>query len=125
MYIGVSLSRVSTECDERFQIRNHLDSWSYAGSSIPGSIPVHSHFQMNKFVLTIQGYISCFGWIFTETYKAILEQCPDLKLWDIPTHPDDFLCYAERVNGRLAMLALTGILGWKYINLIYAAHHVQ
>jgi hypothetical protein len=80
---------------------------------------------MNKFVLTIQGYASCFGWIFASIWELILERCPDLKFWKPPTHPDDFLWYAERVNGRLAMLALTSLLAWKYVNLIYIAHHVQ
>lgn len=80
---------------------------------------------MNKFVLTVQGYLSCFGWILGAIWDWILEECPDLKFWKPPTHPNDFLWYAERVNGRLAMLALTGIIAWKYVNLIYAAHHVQ
>jgi hypothetical protein len=38
------------------------------------------------------------------------EYCPDLNLLDIPTHPDDFLWYAERVNGRIAMLTITSVL---------------
>jgi hypothetical protein len=80
---------------------------------------------MNKFVLTIKGYASCFGWVFSETWKALLENYPDLKFWKPFTHLDDFLWYAERVNGRLAMLALTFILASKYVNLIYVAHNVQ
>ena len=38
------------------------------------------------------------------------EYCPDLNLLDIPTHPDDFLWYAERVNGRIAMLTIVSVL---------------
>jgi hypothetical protein len=78
---------------------------------------------MNKFWLGVQGYVSCFGWIFATIWEVILEKCPDLKFWKPPTHPDDFIWYAERVNGRLAMLALTSILAWKYVTLIYSAHH--
>jgi hypothetical protein len=38
------------------------------------------------------------------------EYCPDLNLLDIPTNPDDFLWYAERVNGRIAMLTIISVL---------------
>jgi hypothetical protein len=38
--------------------------------------------------------------------EVIKEYCPDLNLGDIPTHPDDFLWYAERINGRIAMLTI-------------------
>jgi hypothetical protein len=44
-------------------------------------------------------------------YRYIVrEYCPDLNLLDIPTTPDDFFWYAERVNGRVAMLAMTSLL---------------
>jgi hypothetical protein len=38
------------------------------------------------------------------------EKCPDLFAKNIPTHPDDFLWYAERVNGRIAMLTIVSVL---------------
>ena len=80
---------------------------------------------MNKILLSIQGYASCFGWIFAELWKATLERCPDLKFWNPPSHPDDFIWYAERVNGRLAMLALAVLAAHKYLNIIQQAHHVN
>jgi hypothetical protein len=62
---------------------------------------------MNKFLLGIQGYVSCFGWMFVAFWEWILEMSPDLRFWKWHTNFDDHLWYAERVNGRLAMLALT------------------
>ena len=38
------------------------------------------------------------------------EDCPDLKFWKWHTDLDDHLWYAERVNGRVAMLVLTTVL---------------
>lgn len=44
-------------------------------------------------------------------FQAVIkEYCPDLYLNEIPTHPDDFLWYAERVNGRIAMLTIVSVL---------------
>jgi hypothetical protein len=43
-------------------------------------------------------------------HEVIKEYCPDLNVRDIPTHPDDFLWYAERINGRIAMLTITSLL---------------
>jgi len=80
---------------------------------------------MNKFLLGIQGYISCFGWMFAAIWNAVLERSPDLKFWDPPKHPGDFIWYAERVNGRLAMLTLTALAVHKYLQIIYLAHHVD
>ena len=42
--------------------------------------------------------------------EIVKEDCPDLNLLDIPTNPDDFLWYAERVNGRVAMLTILSVL---------------
>ena len=42
--------------------------------------------------------------------EVVKEYCPDLNLLDIPSHPDDFLWYAERVNGRVAMLTIISVL---------------
>lgn len=65
---------------------------------------------MNKILTSIQGYISCFGWVFQAAFQWLTEECPDLKFWKWHTDIDDHLWYAERVNGRVAMLVLTTIL---------------
>lgn len=62
---------------------------------------------MNKFLLAAQGYVSCFGWMFQALWKALLENCPDVAFWKKHENFDDHIWYAERVNGRIAMLALT------------------
>lgn len=42
--------------------------------------------------------------------EVVKEYCPDLNPLDIPTQPDDFLWYAERVNGRIAMITIVSVL---------------
>jgi hypothetical protein len=42
--------------------------------------------------------------------NVIKEYCPDLNPLNIPAHPEDFLWYAERVNGRIVMLTITSVL---------------
>jgi len=44
--------------------------------------------------------------------KFLLEEYPDLKCWKRHTNLDDYIWYAERVNGRIAMLALSFLLIW-------------
>lgn len=68
---------------------------------------------MNKFFLGVQGYWSCLGWAFPALWAWILETLPDLRFWKWHTNLDDHLWYAERVNGRLAMLALTLLFVWR------------
>jgi len=65
---------------------------------------------MNKLILAIRGYLNCLSWVLFETIKYIWDECPDLKFWNIPTHPADFLWYAERINGRVAMITLSSVL---------------
>ena len=67
---------------------------------------------MNKFLLGLQGYLSCLGWMLPALWEWILEMSPDLRFWKWHTNLDDHLWYAERVNGRLAMLTLTFLLLW-------------
>jgi hypothetical protein len=67
---------------------------------------------MNKFWLGLQGYWSCVSWIPGALLKFIWEESPDLKFWKQHTNLDDHLWYAERVNGRIAMLTLTFLLLW-------------
>jgi hypothetical protein len=68
---------------------------------------------MNKFLLGLQGYISCFSWMIPALWEWILEMSPDLRFWKWHTNLDDHLWYAERVNGRLAMLAMTFLFIWR------------
>jgi hypothetical protein len=67
---------------------------------------------MNKFWLGIQGYWSCVSWVPAALLKFIWEEAPDLKFWKRHTNFDDHIWYAERVNGRIAMLTLTFIFIW-------------
>ena len=69
---------------------------------------------MEKILLTIKGYWSCLGWMFAALLKWLLEECPDLKFWEGHTNIDDHIWYAERVNGRIAMLALTVVLLYEF-----------
>jgi hypothetical protein len=71
---------------------------------------------LDKFWYSIRGWYSCTSWIITEIVKEYL---PDLVFWKPPTHPDDFTWYAERVNGRLAMLGKRCACG--FTTLISAA----
>jgi hypothetical protein len=67
---------------------------------------------MNKFWLGVKGYTSCVSWIPGAILKFIWEELPDLKFWKRHTNFDDHIWYAERVNGRIAMLALSFLLIW-------------
>ena len=65
---------------------------------------------MNKFWYGVQGYISYFGWMLGAIFQFIWEECPDLKFWKWHTNMGDHIWYAERVNGRVAMLVLSIVL---------------
>jgi hypothetical protein len=67
---------------------------------------------MNKTALWIQGIWMCLSGVFTEVFA----NCVDLKFWQFPTHADDLIWYAERVNGRLAMLALVFVLQFELLS---------
>ena len=67
---------------------------------------------MNKFWLGLQGYWSCISWLPAALLKFIWEEFPDLKFWKRHTNLDDHIWYAERVNGRIAMLVLSFLLIW-------------
>ena len=67
---------------------------------------------MNKFLLGVQGYVSCLGWIIPALWKWFLEAAPEVRFWKWHTNLDDHLWYAERVNGRIAMLAMVVIFTW-------------
>ena len=68
---------------------------------------------LQKTKLFFQGWCSCIGWMLEAIFKAVLANCPDLKFWETHTNFNDHFWYAERVNGRLAMLVLTALLIWK------------
>ena len=61
---------------------------------------------MSNFFRKLKACWDCVSWIFTYLFK----DCVDLRFWVLPLHPNDLIWYAERVNGRLAMLTLTIIL---------------
>jgi hypothetical protein len=63
-----------------------------------------------KTLLFIQGMAMCLAWLAKE---MINEYCPDLNLFKIPTHPNDYMWFAERWNGRVAMLAVMFIMYWE------------
>ena len=65
---------------------------------------------MNKIWWTIQGYVSCFGWIFGAIVDLALEHWSEIRFWKRYETFDDHIWYAERVNGRLAMIVLTIVL---------------
>lgn len=62
---------------------------------------------MNKIWWTIQGYAACLGWMVAAIWEWTLEQCGEIRLWKRYENFDDHIWYAERVNGRLAMVTLT------------------
>jgi len=68
---------------------------------------------MNKAMLWFQGLWSCFSWIPKVLWDEYLV---DLHLKNIPWHPMDYIGYAERWNGRVAMIAVVVIL---QLELIY------
>ena len=68
---------------------------------------------LNKVKLFIEGWWSCISWIVKEIIK---EYCPDLNFKSISTHPNDYLWFAERWNGRAAMLAVVFILQWELLS---------
>lgn len=65
---------------------------------------------MKKFLLMAQGYWMCVGWIVPEFLRWVCELAPELKFWKWHTNFDDHIWYAERVNGRIAMLVLSVLL---------------
>jgi len=65
---------------------------------------------MKDFLRSAQDYFYCFTWIIEAIATWLTEEYPELKFWKQHTNIDDHLWYAERVNGRVAMLVLTTIL---------------
>ena len=70
---------------------------------------------MKKFLLVLQGYWMCVSWILPEFLKWASEELPDLKFWKQHTNFDDHIWYAERVNGRVAMLVLSVLLILEFV----------
>lgn len=67
---------------------------------------------MNKFILGVKGYVSCVSWIPGALWETLVRELPDLKFWKKHDNFDDHIWYAERVNGRIAMLTLTFLILW-------------
>ena len=67
---------------------------------------------MNKAWNWIQGIWMCFSWIFVMIWKEYLV---DLHFNKIPSDIDDYMWYAERWNGRVAMIAIVIILQMELI----------
>lgn len=66
----------------------------------------------NKVFLWLKGCYSCFSWMF----KAIWDEyLIDLHLHKIPSHPNDYIAFAERWNGRVAMISIIVILQWELL----------
>jgi len=65
---------------------------------------------MNRIFLGIKGYISCLGWVLAVLWDFVVEHCAEIRFWERHDNFDDHIWYAERVNGRLAMVTLTIIL---------------
>ena len=65
---------------------------------------------MNRIFLGIKGYISCLGWVLAVLWDFVAEHCTEIRFWERHDNFDDHIWYAERVNGRLAMVTLTIIL---------------
>ena len=65
---------------------------------------------MTKLFLWIKGYISCLGWALAVFWEFVVEHCTEIRFWEKHDNFDDHIWYAERLNGRLAMVTLTTIL---------------
>lgn len=69
---------------------------------------------LTKAKLWIQGLFSCVQAVFQMLYCAIKANAPDLDFKNVPWHIEDYICYAERVNGRVAMIVLSSLLLIEY-----------
>ncbi len=68
------------------------------------------YFTTNHFVAKLNLFFRKFWTGLTCVLSVVFGDCVDLKFWKVPLHPEDFLWYAERINGRIAMLAVVIIL---------------
>lgn len=57
----------------------------------------------------------CVGWIVPEFLRWVYELAPELQFWKWHNNLDDHLWYAERVNGRIAMLVLSVLLILEFV----------
>ena len=70
---------------------------------------------MKNFLRSVQGYWMCVGWIVPELLRWVYELAPELQFWKWHNNLDDHLWYAERVNGRIAMLVLSVLLILEFV----------
>jgi len=68
---------------------------------------------LTKAKFWIVGIGGCFSWIFKTFWDEYLV---DLHSDKFPWHPNDYIWYAERWNGRVAMIAVLVIL---QLELVY------
>jgi hypothetical protein len=67
---------------------------------------------MNKIFSLIHGIWICISWIFKEIWNEYLV---DLHVNKIPLHPQDYIWFAERWNGRVAMIVIVVVLQLEFI----------
>ena len=58
----------------------------------------------------MKGFFICLAEFWKCIQEYIRTELVDLNIFNPPNHLKDFIWYAERVNGRVAMLTLTTVL---------------
>ena len=71
---------------------------------------------MSKFRTWVVGTWLCVSWIPPEIYKVLKKRMLDLKIENIPWSPNDYIAYAERWNGRAAMIGILVLLQLELLN---------
>ena len=71
---------------------------------------------LTKAKLWIQGLFSCLQALIQMMLEVIKTNAPDLNFKNKPWHIEDYICYAERVNGRVAMIVLSSLLLIEYFS---------
>ena len=64
----------------------------------------------------MKGFLICLGEFWACVMEYIRTELVDLDILNPPKDFEDFIWYAERVNGRVAMLTLTTVLILELIN---------
>jgi len=64
----------------------------------------------------MKGLLICLGELKACITEYIRTELVDLNIFNPPKEHEDFIWYAERVNGRVAMLTLTTVLILELIN---------
>jgi hypothetical protein len=64
----------------------------------------------------MKGFLICLSEFMACIIEYIRTELVDLNIFNPPKDYEDFIWYAERVNGRVAMLTLTTVLILELIN---------